>query len=185
MAERNDSRRNREQIAEAAAAVFRRIGVDAPLAAVAEAAGVGRATVYRHFPDRATLLSAVLEVRIREVERYAAEYAGDDLLEWLIGELGWYMADVKGLLTALTGPAMPAERYQSVTDRTVTLLRSALGDAKRRGTVRPDVDIGDVLLVTRMVGAVLTTRGLSDDPRDMPRALSICFAGLRNAPARQ
>src|SRR5262245_9119509 len=56
---RADARRNRERVLEAARDVFVEQGPDAPLDEVARRAGVGVATLYRRFPDRASLSRAV------------------------------------------------------------------------------------------------------------------------------
>ena len=49
---RADAERNRRRILEAARAVFAEAGLDAPLEAIAQRAGVGIATLYRRFPTR-------------------------------------------------------------------------------------------------------------------------------------
>src|SRR5438132_12338918 len=56
---RADAVRNREQVLAAAREVFVEHGADAPLDEIARRAGVGIATLYRRFPDRAALLRAV------------------------------------------------------------------------------------------------------------------------------
>ena len=56
---RADARRNEEALLEAAAAVFVKSGVDAPVRDIAAEAGVGMGTIYRHFPTRADLVIAV------------------------------------------------------------------------------------------------------------------------------
>ena len=62
---RADARRNREHVLAAAREVFVEQGADAPLDEIARRAGVGIATLYRRFPDRAALLRAVaLDVRL-------------------------------------------------------------------------------------------------------------------------
>ncbi|WP_405576530.1 TetR/AcrR family transcriptional regulator [Streptomyces sp. NBC_01092] len=53
---RADARRNRERVLVAARAVFAEHGIDAPMATVARRAGVGVATLYRHFPTRDALV---------------------------------------------------------------------------------------------------------------------------------
>ncbi|MEU0845843.1 helix-turn-helix domain-containing protein [Streptomyces sp. NPDC005962] len=53
---RADARRNRERVLAAARAVFAERGIDAPMATVARRAGVGVATLYRHFPTRDALV---------------------------------------------------------------------------------------------------------------------------------
>ncbi|HWC79630.1 MAG TPA: TetR/AcrR family transcriptional regulator [Pseudonocardiaceae bacterium] len=56
---RADAQRNEENLLDAAAAVFVASGVDAPIRDIATKAGVGTATIYRHFPTRADLIVAV------------------------------------------------------------------------------------------------------------------------------
>jgi AcrR family transcriptional regulator len=56
---RADARRNEEALLDAAAAVFATSGVEAPIRDIAAKAGVGTATIYRHFPQRADLVVAV------------------------------------------------------------------------------------------------------------------------------
>lgn len=73
---RADARRNQEALLRAAAAVFATSGVDAPIREIAAEAGVGTATIYRHFPTRADLIVAVYR---HQVEALAE--AGPDLLE--------------------------------------------------------------------------------------------------------
>ncbi len=61
---RADARRNQEALLDAAAAVFVTCGVEAPLRRIAAEAGVGTATIYRHFPTRADLIIAVYEHQV-------------------------------------------------------------------------------------------------------------------------
>src|SRR5438477_12094725 len=57
---RKDALRNRERVLEAAVDVVRRDGEKVPMAQIAEHAGVGVGTVYRHFPTREALLGALV-----------------------------------------------------------------------------------------------------------------------------
>ncbi|WP_079061562.1 TetR/AcrR family transcriptional regulator [Streptomyces griseoruber] len=57
--QRADARRNKESLLDAAAAIFVESGVEAPVRDIAAKAGVGTATIYRHFPTRADLIIAV------------------------------------------------------------------------------------------------------------------------------
>ncbi len=61
---RSDARRNERALLEAAAAVFVESGVQAPIRQIAAQAGVGTATVYRHFPTRADLIIAVYRYQV-------------------------------------------------------------------------------------------------------------------------
>ena len=67
--ERADAARNRERIVRAAQRLIRRRGVRAmTMEAVAEEAGVGRATLFRRFPDRGSLLLALLDEHERKLQ---------------------------------------------------------------------------------------------------------------------
>jgi AcrR family transcriptional regulator len=67
--ERADAARNRERILEAARGLIAKKGVrEVTLEEVAKAAGVGRATLFRRFPDRAALLLALLDEHERELQ---------------------------------------------------------------------------------------------------------------------
>ncbi|WP_308121171.1 TetR/AcrR family transcriptional regulator [Paractinoplanes bogorensis] len=73
---RRDVKRNERALLDAAATVFVTSGVDAPVREVAAAAGVGVATLYRHFPTRSDLVVAVYRHQID-----ALAEAGPALLE--------------------------------------------------------------------------------------------------------
>ena len=177
MSPRKDAARTHARIVEAAAAVFRRDGVDSPLDAVAAEAGVGRATLYRHFPDRGSLLAAVLHDRVSRLERFEADHCGPDLLERLVVEMCWYMADMHGLMSALSASVIDDGRLAEIAERSGALLSRALADAVADGVVREETTLEDVLLVTVMAGALKTHPMLTDD--DLTRAMAICFDGLR------
>src|SRR5690349_14639282 len=69
---RADARRNRDAVVAAARHVFSKEGLDAPLDAVAARAGVGRGTVYRHFPARELLVEAIHDDNLDRLERAIA-----------------------------------------------------------------------------------------------------------------
>ncbi len=72
---RADARRNEAALLDAAAAAFVSAGVDVPVREIAQKAGVGVGTIYRHFPTRGDLIVAVFR---HQVEACAA--AGESLL---------------------------------------------------------------------------------------------------------
>ena len=57
---RADATRNRERIVSAAQEAFIELGPDVPLDEIARRAGIGNATLYRHFPDRRGLIRSVV-----------------------------------------------------------------------------------------------------------------------------
>jgi AcrR family transcriptional regulator len=86
--QRSDAHRNYERILAVAAQEIAAYGADASLEQIARIAGVGSATVRRHFPTRRVLLDAVFRERVEALEARARELAdaGDAraaLLGWL------------------------------------------------------------------------------------------------------
>jgi AcrR family transcriptional regulator len=85
---RADARRNYDALVTAGKSVFARGGTDAPLEDVGREAGVGRGTLYRHFPSREHLFVAIMEERVNELDARAKELfdapdAWQALVEWL------------------------------------------------------------------------------------------------------
>ena len=71
-ATRSDARRNRARLIEVAAAAFQDEGLDVGVDEIARRAGVGVATLYRHFPAKTDLILAVMGVVLDDLERAAA-----------------------------------------------------------------------------------------------------------------
>jgi AcrR family transcriptional regulator len=85
---RADARRNFDAIVNAGKTVFALAGTDAPLEDVGREAGVGKGTLYRHFPTREHLFVAIMKERVDELEARAKELldapdAWQALAEWL------------------------------------------------------------------------------------------------------
>jgi AcrR family transcriptional regulator len=85
---RADARRNREQVLAAARVIFAERGADVPMEDIGRAAGVGKGTLYRHFPTREHLCAAVSGERFDALEERAAALAESDdpwiaLVDWL------------------------------------------------------------------------------------------------------
>jgi AcrR family transcriptional regulator len=64
---RADARRNRARVLEVAHELFLAEGMAVPIDAIAERAGVGVGTVYRHFPTKEALFQAIMTHRIQEM----------------------------------------------------------------------------------------------------------------------
>ena len=147
---RADAARNVDSLLEAAKDVFATSGVDAPARQIAERAGVGVGTLYRHYPQRSDLVVAVFQ---REVdactdaaEVLAAENPpADALAKWLL-RYTEFIATKQGLAAALHSgdpafAALPAYFLQHLGPALTQLLEAA----RRQGAVRADVDAEDLL----------------------------------------
>src|ERR1700712_3206314 len=74
---RSDARRNRARLIDVAATAFRDEGLDVGVDELARRAGVGVATLYRHFPAKPDLILAVVGTVLDDLEAAAAAAAGD------------------------------------------------------------------------------------------------------------
>ncbi|RKG63384.1 TetR/AcrR family transcriptional regulator [Corallococcus sp. CA054B] len=148
--QRVDAQRNLDSLLEAAKAVFAESGVDAPVREIASRAGVGIATVYRHFPQRAELIAAVYR---REIDACAAEApalarehdAFEALTRWL-HRFTSLIATKRGLAASLNAQdpayqALPAYFREHLEP----VLQSLLTAAASAGQVRKDVDAYELL----------------------------------------
>ncbi len=102
---RADARQNVDALLEAAKAEFAEAGVDAPVRAIAERAGVGVGTIYRHFPLRSDLISAVFRREMdacvdAAVEIEAGVPPGEALDRWIL-RYTQFVATKRGLAAAL------------------------------------------------------------------------------------
>lgn len=184
---RIDSLRNRERLLDAAKEVFSVGGRDASLEAVAQRAGLGIGTLYRHFPTREVLFEAVYR---REVEQLAdlAETLKTNpapvqaLRLWLRSNVS-FVATKKGMAQALALAAYrPPELSAYSSDRLTRAVGDLLGRAIEAGEVRPDVVPEDLLRV--LVGMCM----MNDQPgwqESVLRLIDIFVDGLcRQAPTQ-
>jgi AcrR family transcriptional regulator len=147
---RADAQRNIDSLLEAAKTVFGTSGVDAPAKQIADLAGVGVGTLYRHFPQRSDLVKAVFQ---REVDACAnaattlaaAHEPGAALAKWL-HRYTEFLATKRGLATALHSGdpaycALPAYFMQ----RLGPALGSLLEAATASGEIRAGISAKDIL----------------------------------------
>ncbi|PZF79975.1 TetR/AcrR family transcriptional regulator [Jiangella anatolica] len=170
---RADGRRNREALVAAAAKVFAEAGPDAPLDDVARRAGLGNATLYRHFPTRRELLAAVYADELAALRDYAEllreQEAPDDALHGWMRALATQLAHTRHLALAAGG-----DWYASALATTSGLLTAA----QRAGAVRPDVAADDVLALVR--GVALTAAS----PDQQSRLLDLLRDAIAAGPHR-
>src|SRR5689334_3592723 len=106
---RSDARRNRERILEAAVRAFSESGPDVAIDAIAKAAGVGSATLYRHFPTREALIEAAYRNELARVCDSAAallaDHAPDRALRLWMDDFIDYLAAKQGMADALRAAA--------------------------------------------------------------------------------
>lgn len=168
----------------AAAHVFSRLGTEAPLDFVAREARLGRGTLYRHFPDRGTLLAALVERRLDLLGEFAAQHRGDvDLLERLVVEICGFLQALPGLLSVAARFDSTREQLEDAVGRSGTILRRALRAGQDEGTIRPDVTVHDVFVVISMIDGAILRKPHSVVPDSVDRALTLGLRSLRTPAA--
>ncbi|CAB5668747.1 pyrimidine utilization regulatory protein R [Delftia tsuruhatensis] len=170
----------RAQLLDAADAVFSEHGVTAPLDLVVERAEVGRATLYRQFPDRRALMLALLE-RSLDNMRIAAEAMAedDDAFYKLLSRLAERIA----VSAPITDYWRTVERGDEVIAQARVsmwqIFRPAMDRAVACGQCRQPLTQSELSLVFGMLGASL--RGETPQQRRSlaRKALQIVWQGLK------
>ncbi|MFE5392972.1 TetR family transcriptional regulator [Streptomyces sp. NPDC056568] len=145
--------RNRAALIAAAREVYSECGLDAPLSAIARRAGVGQGVLYRHFPGREAVASAVLEENVRQVEQ-AAAVGGTDLAGAL-GVLTWHLTESAAFISVLhaDGAGSPSKipaYAHALSERVERALRAHLPDDHRLAAADDDL----MIAVAMVSGAV-------------------------------
>ncbi|MCX5213843.1 TetR/AcrR family transcriptional regulator [Kitasatospora sp. NBC_00240] len=183
---RADATRNRERIITAAREAFVEHGADAPLDEIAKRAGVGNATLYRNFPDRAALFRAVvLHVKTRIVAHAEAALADHAAPFDALQDFVHAAADEKlgALCPMISGRFDPFDpelvEARSRLEGTVTEL---LDRARRSGALRADVGAGDVFVAISQLTRPLPGSTCLNFADFVHRHLQLFLDGMR-APA--
>jgi AcrR family transcriptional regulator len=177
---RADAQRNVDSLLEAAKVVFRSSGVDAPAKEIADRAGVGVGTLYRHFPQRSDLVKAVYQ---REVDACvdtasalaAAHEPGVALTKWLLRYTD-FVATKRGLAGALHSgdPAFDALPGYFLEHMEPTL-RSLLDAAAATGEMRADIQARDLLYAVANLCLPVSGEGVAYSQR----MVALLIDGLR------
>jgi AcrR family transcriptional regulator len=177
---RADAQRNLDALLQAAKAVFATSGVDAPVREIAEQAGVGIGTFYRHFPERSDLIAAVFR---REMDAcadaapmLAAEHGPFEALAKWMQRYAAFIATKRGLATALHSGNPAFETLPAHFDQRLRpALRGLLASAAAAGEVRSDVDADDILSAV----ASLCMSAHNDGSGRAERMVALLVDGLR------
>ena len=179
-ARRTDALQNRELILVAALAALTESS-DASINSIARRAGVGNATLYRHFPTREALVLEVYQHEVRQLVDSADEFLSNSepgvaLQKWVM-RLAQYAITKHGLgeaLRAATGSSSPmfADIYAPI----VAALGRLLEAAGRAGVVRTDLDADDVILA---LAGLWEIDPATDWRRRAARLYELVLGGLR------
>lgn len=172
MSLRSDAARNRAAIVEAARRLFQRDGATASLEEIARTAGVGSATLHRHFRSRQALLDVVF---IDDVERLCAEgelMAADEsdadaVWRWLEHVAVHCAADDRLSAVIRQGGASPESQTRSF-----AMLAQAGQRLLARARVRDGTSITDLLIMVNAIAIAAASK-----PADVPRLVALVREG--------
>jgi AcrR family transcriptional regulator len=146
-----DADAKRARLLDASREVFARDGIDAPIPAIAAAAGVGVGSIYRQFPAKLDLLAALVVEHMVEVESVATEALAGAAGAWTaLVDLIWHFAtrqagdDVvaEALSCVLVEPGVEAVRA-----RTNDALARLMDAARAEGRLRDDATVTDLRII--------------------------------------
>lgn len=176
---RADGERNRHRIVASAVKLVARDGAQASLEEIARHAGVGSATLHRHFPSRRALLEAVFRDGVARLCASAAAQPGKnpgaELAAWL-EELTLYAATHRGLAAALlAGTEGLAPEAICATDMLRDVLDVLVARASHARALRTDVSAKDLIVLTNAIAAAT-----ENDPHAARRLLHLALDGVRS-----
>lgn len=185
---RRDARRNRERLVEAAHAVFAEQGLEAPLDVIARRAGVGNATLYRHFPTRAALVDAVFRDQLTgTMEAGERARRAPDAWAGLAGYLDAVfvtLAADRGTNDLMTTRLPDVETLGAVHAHNRETVDVLLERARAQGSVRADVTTEDLLFALAALGRAVPPLAIAAGPDAWRRPLALFLEGLRG-PGRE
>jgi AcrR family transcriptional regulator len=176
---RSDAAANRERILAAATIAVRRGGERVPMATIAEEAGVGIGTLYRHYPTRPALLAALTRRSFNLVLQHARDAALSNqpapaalaqFFEQTIAARNEFVLPLHG------GPVIHDDEIAALQTEIRNLLAQVLARGRRDRTIRPDATPTDVIITGAMLAQPLPTA--ADWDQLARRQARIFIAGL-------
>ena len=177
---RKDSVRSREAIIAAAEELFVEDG-DANFGEIGVRAGLGQATVYRHFKDRSELLAALLSRGLDRLEAAVDSWELDpESFEKLLRLMAGEQAQYQGLIAQVRRREVDESTVERLRLRTAELFREPLEQAHAGGRISEDFDLGGVIGVLSMIdGAIAPHPTRSSREEAGAQAVDIVLGGLR------
>lgn len=178
---RSDARRNRERILAAAKEAFTRFGADASLDEIANQAGVGAGTLYRHFPSRDALIEAVYRSEVEKLADAQRTFAEamppvEALRTWMLLFVDHIAAKqiIAPALNSLVGG--PSRLYESSRGLIQGAIDALVKRAIESGDIRRDIDPFDLL---RALIGVAHVASCPDWRQSARRLVDILITGSR------
>ena len=180
---RADARRNRVRIMASAGELFARLGRDAQMEQIAEHAGLGMGTLYRHFPNKQALLTAIVRERFQgmtDLARAAEEIR--DSREAFETILRSYLEAAEGdaafQLAILGSNDLEWEGVQQQKAEFAAIVTRIINRAVASRSVRGDLTFGDFPVLT--CGIMSTMYFKPSSTSDWRRHLELALDGIRS-----
>lgn len=176
---RSDAARNRDALLEAATRTFAASDTEPSMRAIARAAGVGIATLYRHFPTREALVDAVYRDQVHRLTHGADELLrqvspSEAMRAWMDLFRDWLMTK-HGMVDTLRSMIESGEIAHTETrDELLAAIAGILDAGRVAGDLRPDVSSDDV--AAGVLGVLTVTGGRGEQTG---RLLDLLVDGLR------
>lgn len=184
---RADAVRNRERILTAARDVLVEFGPAAPLDEIARRAGVGNATLYRHFPDRPALIHHVVLFGLDRVHALAVDSLAEEPDAFAaLRRFTHAAADERiGALCPVLASDFDHDHPELVASREALeeSIEALLAAGRTSGLLRPDIGVGDLMIALSQLSRPLPGTACFDADVFVHRHLQLFLDGLM-APAR-
>lgn len=178
---RADAQRNRDRLLDVAVRAFSHDGPEVTLDSIAKDAGVGIGTLYRHFPTREALIEAAYRSELAKlcdaVPELLEAMAPDVATRTWMDRFVDYMTTKRGMADALRAViASGVNPYAHSRDRLLDAITTLLKAGVAAGTVRSDIEPGDVLMSLGGISMAAGDQAQRDQAR---RLLNLLMDGLR------
>ncbi|MGX5682325.1 TetR family transcriptional regulator [Schumannella luteola] len=160
---------NRAALIRAAAEVFSEQGVDAPLSAIAKRAGVGQASLYRHFRSRGELAFAAFESNLDDLQEIVDR--GGSLSD-VLTVVAEQLAEISVLID-LAASLVDDPHLAAFEGRMRGILDAVIDEGRASGTVPADYTTGDIILSIGMLSAAARAGGRDHRRAAIARALEL------------
>jgi AcrR family transcriptional regulator len=173
---RTDARRNRQEILRVANEAFAEGSASVSFEELARRAGLGRATVYRHFPDRQALGLAIAAEQLTALRRIVAgpdQCSFRDLLQLVLCS----QVSRRALVNLMR--ELPEREQRQHANALITILTGPLRQAQAEGRLRLDVQPTDLALIFEMIeAAVRFSPGSVNQDAAAHRLITVLLDGL-------
>jgi AcrR family transcriptional regulator len=157
---RADAVRNRTRILDAARCAFADQGTETHVVAIAERAGVGVGTVYRHFPTKEALRDALIGDQLETLEAELVAARTDESTAWdafrrFFRAVALMQIRDRSLMQFIAGTSIGSGELERKRDQLYAQARGLMQDAQREGAMRQDAEPGDIPLLLGGIAQVL------------------------------